>query len=59
MSKEVTTIWQQHDLDDVIRYFAESFKAGAGKKILRYEFTVDTHRRIVTFQIFVQKQDSE
>jgi hypothetical protein len=43
--------YQEHDLDGIIRYFANGFDG----KILRYEFWVDTHRRSVVFKLLVEK----
>lgn len=48
--------YQEHDLDDIMRYFANGFTPIPGTKILRYEFTIDMFKRMVIFKLFVEQE---
>ncbi len=50
--------YQEHDLNGVMRYYAEGFmpKSERGKRkeqIVKYEFTIDTFTRKVIFKLYV------
>lgn len=47
--------WQDVDLDDIIRHYANAFQP-KGMKILRYEFFIDTHARRVVFELFCEPE---
>lgn len=50
--------WQEHDLDDIIQYFAKGFQPPKGKEIIRYEFWIDPQKRAVIFSLVVKDKSS-
>ena len=46
--------YQEHDLDDIMRYFAKDFKPKKGR-ITKYEYRIDTHLRQVIFIIYTDE----
>jgi hypothetical protein len=55
--KTVEIKFQEHNFDDVLRYFAEGFKPKPGEKIVKYEYTVDGFTRKVIFKLYVEKNE--
>lgn len=54
MSEPIEIKYQEHDLDSIMRYFANGFTPQPDTKILRYEFTIDTFKRVVIFKLFIK-----
>lgn len=51
--------YQEHDLDGIMRYFANGFENPKGKQIVKWEFTIDTFRRIVIYKIYIDEKETK
>jgi hypothetical protein len=47
----IKEVWVEHPLTDVLRFYADAFKAKKGQEILRREYFVDTVKGVVLFKI--------
>lgn len=56
-SKDWVILWREVDLDDVVRFYGQGFTPDLGYVVKQFEFTIDTHRRIVTFKLFIAEKD--
>lgn len=54
MKTELSIQWQEHDLDGIMRYFANGFKMKRNQKLLKYEFVTDVGLRKVAFKLFIE-----
>lgn len=51
--------YQEHDLGEVMNFFARHFEPTPGLKIIQHEAFIDTAKRTVIFKLLVQKEDSK
>ena len=49
--------YQEHDLGEVLNFFALNFSPKPGEKIIQHEAFVDTAKRTVVFKLLIEKQD--
>lgn len=57
MNPEIKIGYQEHNLDDVLKYFVDGFKPVAGVTIVGCEPFVDVKRGMVVFKLFMKKDD--
>jgi Na+-transporting NADH:ubiquinone oxidoreductase subunit NqrC len=47
----------EHDMDTVMRHFADGFKPGRGRQIMSVEWFIDPFKGRVLFKVFVKRKD--